>query len=205
MTTSDANIEPLRRGPTDTRVTSAGTDERTRLDAARRSVETYQTEIDRKNSWLRKIPIIGRPLDATWGWMKRHPVVTTILGLGLGAAILGWYYGYLGNQLLDNLPNYSGGVNRVARQSAVPLSGEMALSGTGVLEVPGGTIPAELLPTPAPAPTPIPVPTPSPSPVPTPGIFAAPIPAPTPIPVPTPTPSPIPVPRVVPIPGVDPL
>lgn len=203
MSASDTNIEPLRRGPTDARLTtSSNTDERTRLDAARRSVETYQTEIDRKQSWLRKIPILGRPLDATWGWMKRHPVVSTVLGLGLGAAILGWYYGYLGNRLLDTLPNYSGGVNRVGSVAALPATSGMALSGEGVLAVPGGTLPAEIVPIPVPSPVPVPVPVPTPSPVPTPGVFTAPTPIPTPTPVPVPAPVPVPT---VPIPGVDPI
>jgi hypothetical protein len=133
--------------------------------------------------------------------MKRHPVVSTFLGLGLGAAILGWYYGYLGNQLLDNLPNYSGGVNRVGRQVARPAAEGMALGADGILGVPGGTAPAGF----SPAPIPTPVPSPSPIPAPDPRIFTAPPVITTPVPAPAPAPVPIPAPRTVPIPGVDPL
>jgi hypothetical protein len=182
MSTANLGIEPLRPVIADGSFTSHA-DERTRLEAARRSMDAYQTEIDRKNSWLRKIPLIGRPLDATWGWMKRHPVVSTFLGLGLGATILGWYYGYLGNKLLDYLPNYSDSVNRVGREAAIPTTPDMALGGEGVGAVIGATSPPGI--------TPLPTPTPSP----TPGIFAAPptsLPPPTnTLPVPSPSPSPM--------------
>ncbi len=92
----------------------------------------YQQEFDRKESWLRRIPLIGKPLDWTWTKMKKHPILTGLIGLGIGAAILGWYYGYLGKKLLDYLPNYSGAVNRVGRQAAIPTTPDAALNGVGV-------------------------------------------------------------------------
>jgi hypothetical protein len=91
-----------------------------------------QTELDRKESWLRRIPLIGKPLDWTWQKMKKHPFMTAFLGLGVGAAILGWYYGYLGRNLLNYLPNYSGAVNRVGRQAAIPTTPDAGLNGVGV-------------------------------------------------------------------------
>jgi hypothetical protein len=191
MSASDSNIEPLPGTPP-----QAHNNVSNSLTAARQSVETYQVELDRKSTWLRKIPILGPYLDPIGKWVRRHPVVSTLLGLGLGAAILGWYYGYLGNRLLDYLPNYSGGVNRVARQSAIPATSGMALSGEGAAAVVGATSPAPL---PLPEIIPVdPVPLPSPSPIPTPGVFAAPpLPTPAPLPVPTPAPAPMPVPPPV--------
>lgn len=141
---------------------------------------SYEREFSRKESWLRRIPLIGKPLDWTWTKMKKHPVITTLLGLGLGAAILGWYYGYLGKNLLEYLPNYSGAANRIGRQAAVPTTPDAALNGVGV----GGV---EVTPRVDPV-----IPNPSPYMTPPRGVFATPqVPPPVEL---------APTPRVVPVP-----
>ena len=99
----------------------------------------YQQEFDRKESWLRKIPLIGKPLDWTWQKIKKHPVLTTLGVLALVAGGLGFYYSGLGRKLLEYLPNYSGSVNRVGR-GALPLGTPDGVpGGAGILNFPPPT------------------------------------------------------------------
>lgn len=123
----------------------------------------YQQEFDRKESWLRKIPLIGRPLDWAWKKIKKHPVLTALGVLGLVAGGFGLYYSGLGKALLAYLPNYSGSVAAVGAEGAIPATPEMALPAGGA---------ADLFPLAEPALPPLPS---SPSPAPyVPGVFASP-------------------------------
>jgi hypothetical protein len=111
-----------------------------------RHLQTYQQEFDRKETWLAKIPLIGKPLDWTWRQFWKRPVMYSLIGVGLFAGGLALYYSALGRWLLEHLPNYSGAVNRVGREAAIPATADMALNGQGVGAVTGATSPETLMP-----------------------------------------------------------
>ena len=63
-----------------------------------------QQEFDRKGSWLRRIPLIGKPLDWMWQQYKKHPIIYTLLIAAIAAGGMAYYWGWLGKYL--PVPNY---------------------------------------------------------------------------------------------------